>query len=235
MWASPLFLYPPLQSPFVATLPVVSVVTRASICVSELRGKNMAYSKFAHVVAAGGARESSGVPALSCRAVGLSLSSGAFRSPVQREHAAGLGCDRLNRLPPQQCRDDLRAAPHPWSTGPHDQPALPGRRRLRHRRHGQLLPPPPSLKAEIQYRRRRRQGLQDPLGGLFELVACPHYLFEIVVFLRFAMIAQTVFALAVAISTTVYLAGRSCATRRWYASKFEEFLIRIRALVPYVL
>ncbi|GJN10206.1 hypothetical protein PR202_ga28282 [Eleusine coracana subsp. coracana] len=74
-----------------------------------------------------------------------------------------------------------------------------------------------------------------PRGGLFELVACPHYLFEVVMFLGFAMIAQTVFALAVACSTAAYLTGRSCATRRWYMAKFEEFPARIKAVVPYVL
>uniref|UniRef100_A0A0A9HN41 3-oxo-5-alpha-steroid 4-dehydrogenase C-terminal domain-containing protein n=1 Tax=Arundo donax TaxID=35708 RepID=A0A0A9HN41_ARUDO len=74
-----------------------------------------------------------------------------------------------------------------------------------------------------------------PRGGLFELVTCPHYLFEIVDAFGLAMISQTVFALAAAFGTVAYLAGRSCATRRWYASKFKEFPARIRALVPYVL
>jgi steroid 5-alpha reductase family enzyme len=78
------------------------------------------------------------------------------------------------------------------------------------------------------------KGYKIPTGGLFELVACPNYLLEIVAFLGLAMIAQKVFALAVAFSTAAYLAGRSCATRRWYASKFEEFPARIKAPVPYV-
>ncbi|TVU41500.1 hypothetical protein EJB05_15026, partial [Eragrostis curvula] len=75
-------------------------------------------------------------------------------------------------------------------------------------------------------------GYKIPRGGLFELVTCPHYLFEFVVFLGFAMIGQTVFALALACSVAEYLAGRSCATRRWYAAKFEEFPVRVKALVP---
>ncbi|KAG8100673.1 hypothetical protein GUJ93_ZPchr0013g33832 [Zizania palustris] len=74
-----------------------------------------------------------------------------------------------------------------------------------------------------------------PTGGLFGLVTCPHYLFEIIGFFGFAMIAQTVHALAVAAGTAAYLAGRSCATRRWYESKFEDFPENIKALVPYVL
>jgi len=39
----------------------------------------------------------------------------------------------------------------------------------------------------------------------------------------------------VATGTAAYLAGRSCATRRWYESKFEEFPARIKALVPFLL
>uniref|UniRef100_A0A0E0E7P6 GTD-binding domain-containing protein n=1 Tax=Oryza meridionalis TaxID=40149 RepID=A0A0E0E7P6_9ORYZ len=74
-----------------------------------------------------------------------------------------------------------------------------------------------------------------PTGGLFGLATCPHYLFEIVGFFGFAMIAQTAHALAVASGTAAYLAGRSCATRRWYESKFEDFPDSMKALVPYIL
>ena len=73
-----------------------------------------------------------------------------------------------------------------------------------------------------------------PRGGLFEFVACPHYFFEIVAFFGFAMISQTLYALAVAVGSLAYLAGRSSATRKWYASKFEDFPASIKALVPYV-
>jgi hypothetical protein len=73
-----------------------------------------------------------------------------------------------------------------------------------------------------------------PTGGLFGLVTCPHYLFEILAFFGFAMISQTLYALTVAVGTAAYLAGRSSATRKWYDSKFDEFPSRIKALVPYV-
>lgn len=79
------------------------------------------------------------------------------------------------------------------------------------------------------------KGYKIPTGGLFGLVTCPHYLFEIVGFFGFAMISQTVYAFAVASGTGAYLVGRSCATRRWYESKFEKFPASIKALVPFVL
>jgi very-long-chain enoyl-CoA reductase len=53
MWpsASP-FLYPP--SAFVAAASLLTVVSLASLGLAELRGEHVAYSKFWHVVAAGG-------------------------------------------------------------------------------------------------------------------------------------------------------------------------------------
>ncbi|CAD6226675.1 unnamed protein product [Miscanthus lutarioriparius] len=60
-----------------------------------------------------------------------------------------------------------------------------------------------------------KKGYKIPTGGLFGLVTCPHYLFEILAFFGFAMIAQTLYALTVAVGTEAYLAGRSYATRRW--------------------
>ncbi|TVU41494.1 hypothetical protein EJB05_15020 [Eragrostis curvula] len=78
------------------------------------------------------------------------------------------------------------------------------------------------------------KGYKIPRGGLFELVTCPHYLFEILGFFGFAMISQTMYSVAWASGTAMYLAGRSLATRRWYASKFDEFPERIKALVPYI-
>ena len=49
------------------------------------------------------------------------------------------------------------------------------------------------------------------------------------------MITQTLYALVVATETAAYLDCQSCATRRWYRSKFQEFPARIKALLPYVL
>ncbi|CAA6653754.1 unnamed protein product [Spirodela intermedia] len=56
-------------------------------------------------------------------------------------------------------------------------------------------------------------------GGLFGLVTCPHYLFEIMVFAGIACASQTVYSFCVMASTAFYLMGRSWATRKWYLSE----------------
>lgn len=73
-----------------------------------------------------------------------------------------------------------------------------------------------------------------PQGGLFSLVICPHYLFEIVEFLGISCISQSRYTLAFTMGTVFYLMGRSYATRKWYESKFDDFPEDVKALFPYV-
>ncbi|CAA7018156.1 unnamed protein product [Microthlaspi erraticum] len=73
-----------------------------------------------------------------------------------------------------------------------------------------------------------------PKGGLFDTIICPHYLFEILAFWGFFMISQTIYSLSFAMGTTLYLVGRSYATRRWYLSKFDDFPKHVKALIPFV-
>ncbi|KAG6601242.1 3-oxo-5-alpha-steroid 4-dehydrogenase 2, partial [Cucurbita argyrosperma subsp. sororia] len=85
-----------------------------------------------------------------------------------------------------------------------------------------------------QTRKKGETGYKIPKGGLFCVVICPHYLFEITVYFGFALISQTIYSLCFAIATAMYLGGRSYATRKWYLSKFEDFPQHIKALVPFV-
>ncbi|CAN1174438.1 Steroid 5-alpha-reductase DET2 [Linum perenne] len=73
-----------------------------------------------------------------------------------------------------------------------------------------------------------------PKGGMFSLVICPHYLFEIMVFYGISFMSQTLYSFAVAVGTTAYLTGRSYVTRKWYLSKFDDFPPAVKALVPFV-
>ncbi|KAF3660727.1 putative titin-like isoform X2 [Capsicum annuum] len=83
-------------------------------------------------------------------------------------------------------------------------------------------------------RKKGESGYKIPKGGLFSLVICPHYLFEIVTFLGFSLISQTLFSFSSTLGTVFYLMGRSYATRKWYLSKFEDFPRNVEALVPFV-
>lgn len=83
-------------------------------------------------------------------------------------------------------------------------------------------------------RQKNDKAYKIPKGGLFGLVICPHYLFEIIGFYGVALIAQTVYSFAFALGTTFYLMGRSSATKKWYLSKFEDFPREIKNLVPYI-
>ncbi|KAK9059843.1 hypothetical protein SSX86_020547 [Deinandra increscens subsp. villosa] len=84
----------------------------------------------------------------------------------------------------------------------------------------------------------RKEGEKEykiPQGGLFDLVICPHYLFEIFGYVGISCISQTLYAFAFTLGTVVYLTGRSYATREWYVSKFgDKFPKDVKALVPYV-
>ncbi|KAL4575336.1 hypothetical protein LXL04_022178 [Taraxacum kok-saghyz] len=74
-----------------------------------------------------------------------------------------------------------------------------------------------------------------PQGGLFDLVICPHYLFEILGYVGISCISQTLYAFAFTLGTIFYLTGRSYATRQWYLSKFgDKFPKDVKAFIPYV-
>lgn len=73
-----------------------------------------------------------------------------------------------------------------------------------------------------------------PRGGLFNLVICPHYLFEILGFIGVSCIAQTLSAFSFTLGSALLLMGRSYGTRKWYLSKFEDFPKDVKAIIPFV-
>ncbi|XP_060186356.1 uncharacterized protein LOC132615775 [Lycium barbarum] len=83
-------------------------------------------------------------------------------------------------------------------------------------------------------RDQREKGYKIPQGGLFSVVICPHYLFEILGFIGISFISQTSFSFSCAVDVTLYLMGRSYVTRKWYLSKFENFPKNVKALIPFV-
>mmetsp|Transcript_16091 Transcript_16091/g.17747 ORF Transcript_16091/g.17747 Transcript_16091/m.17747 type:complete len:297 (-) Transcript_16091:77-967(-) len=61
-----------------------------------------------------------------------------------------------------------------------------------------------------------------PKGGLFEFVAAPHYLFELIGWLGLAIVAEHVNAFLVFTSMSSYLAGRAVSQNRWNREKFQD-------------
>ncbi|XP_023552351.1 3-oxo-5-alpha-steroid 4-dehydrogenase 1-like [Cucurbita pepo subsp. pepo] len=83
----------------------------------------------------------------------------------------------------------------------------------------------------------RKEGDREyriPRGGMFEVIVCPHYLFEMVEFLGIAFVSQTLFPMVFAFGSALFLIGRSYATRNWYVSKFEDFPRHVKAILPFV-
>ena len=90
------------------------------------------------------------------------------------------------------------------------------------------------LLSKLRKKGEEEKSYKIPKGGLFGLVICPHYLFEIIEFLGISFISQTLFGYFFTIGTIFYLMGRSYATRKWYISKFEDFPKDVKALIPFV-
>lgn len=74
-----------------------------------------------------------------------------------------------------------------------------------------------------------------PRGGLFELVACPHYLFEILAWLGIALMSRHLFLYLVAVAMTAYLVQRALKTQNWYREHFPNYPKNRKALFPFVL
>lgn len=73
-----------------------------------------------------------------------------------------------------------------------------------------------------------------PQGGLFGLVAAPHYLFEIVAWLGMALATQSVVPLVSACGMASYLAGRSASTLRWNRANIPGYPADRKSLVPFL-
>jgi hypothetical protein len=74
-----------------------------------------------------------------------------------------------------------------------------------------------------------------PKGGLFEYVVCPHYLFEILIWLGIALLSRHLAAFVVLFFITFYLTARAIRALKWYHEKFKDFPKNRKAILPFVL
>jgi very-long-chain enoyl-CoA reductase len=74
-----------------------------------------------------------------------------------------------------------------------------------------------------------------PSGGLFDFVVCPHYLFEIIIWVGIFLVSRHLVSLLVLIFVIGYLSARSIRTLKWYKERFSEFPAARKALIPFIL
>ncbi|GBF99251.1 polyprenol reductase-like [Raphidocelis subcapitata] len=84
-------------------------------------------------------------------------------------------------------------------------------------------------------RRSEKTAYRIPRGALFELVSCPHYLAEIIIYCGLALAAGgSANTLLMLVWVSVNLVLAAGATQAWYRARFKTYPEKRRALVPYV-
>lgn len=73
-----------------------------------------------------------------------------------------------------------------------------------------------------------------PYKGLFTLVSCPHYFFEILVWLGMAMVCKQPFMYLTFLAMTFYLMARSHKVQQWYRNRFADYPLERKAMIPYL-
>lgn len=74
-----------------------------------------------------------------------------------------------------------------------------------------------------------------PSGGLFEYVACPHYLFEIITWIGMAIITQHLMNLYFVSGMSLYLGRRSMAQNKWNRTMLKDKYPKGRKnLMPFI-
>ncbi|MBN8580296.1 MAG: DUF1295 domain-containing protein [Anaerolineae bacterium] len=74
-----------------------------------------------------------------------------------------------------------------------------------------------------------------PKGGLFEVVVCPHYLFEILIWLGIALLSRHLMAWLILLFIVMYLTTRSWRALKWYHEKFKDFPKDRKGILPFIL
>lgn len=86
----------------------------------------------------------------------------------------------------------------------------------------------------LRLRKPGETGYKVPRGGLFELVACPNYLGEIIEWTGWAILTWSFPGIAFASYTSSNVGPRAASHLAWYREKFPDYPRERKALIPYV-
>ena len=86
----------------------------------------------------------------------------------------------------------------------------------------------------INLRKGTNTGYQIPYGGLFRFVSCPNFLGEIITWLGFFIVTQSLPALAFLVWTLANLVPRALDHHKWYRSEFAEYPAKRKAVIPFL-
>lgn len=73
-----------------------------------------------------------------------------------------------------------------------------------------------------------------PNGGLYDLISCPNYFGEILIWAGWMVLTWSPMAAAFLIWTIANLAPRAFAHHKWYQSQFEDYPEARHALIPWI-
>jgi steroid 5-alpha reductase family enzyme len=86
----------------------------------------------------------------------------------------------------------------------------------------------------INLRKGENTGYKIPYGGLFRFVSCPNFLGEIITWLGFFIVTQSLPALAFFVWTLVNLVPRALDHHKWYRSQFADYPAKRKAVIPFL-
>jgi protein-S-isoprenylcysteine O-methyltransferase Ste14 len=91
--------------------------------------------------------------------------------------------------------------------------------------------------SEFLLKRLRKPGETDykiPRGGLFSYISCPHYFGEIVQWMGWAVLTNSVAGWAFVAYTFANLAPRAISHHKWYRQQFSEYPTTRKAIIPFI-
>lgn len=255
------FLYPPPPSLFITTMSVISFVSLANGGLSEIKGKHMQYSKFFGTTKnekkaiiesqkgmlwlygpafLGGLSSFAIFPdgdlrfTLVCSALTIHFFKRLFEVLFVHKYSGSMDVEATIAISSSYFLSTITMIYCQHLTQDLPQPSID-------LKYGGyiifLVGIIGNIYHHILLSKLRKKGEKEykiPQGGLFNYAICPHYLFEILIFVGISCTSQTLYTTSFTLGTTFYLMGRSIATRRWYKPKFDDFPNDIKALIPYI-